>query len=66
MMTQLQALIDAGLDRSRPDEEDGTIDVRCSQCEALVINGTATHERGCPNAQRKRRYYDEEDWDEGE
>lgn len=24
--------------------------VRCSQCEALVINGTPTHERGCPNA----------------
>ena len=24
--------------------------VQCSQCEALVINGTPTHERGCPNA----------------
>ncbi len=23
--------------------------VRCSQCEALVINGYATHETGCPN-----------------
>jgi hypothetical protein len=23
--------------------------VRCSQCEAMVINGLATHERGCPN-----------------
>lgn len=24
--------------------------VSCSQCEALVINGVATHEPGCPNA----------------
>jgi len=23
--------------------------VSCSQCEALVINGMATHETGCPN-----------------
>lgn len=23
--------------------------VRCSQCEALAINGIATHERSCPN-----------------
>lgn len=24
--------------------------VRCSSCDALVIQGTATHETGCPNA----------------
>jgi rRNA maturation endonuclease Nob1 len=23
--------------------------VRCASCEALVINGTPTHERGCPD-----------------
>ena len=23
---------------------------KCSQCEALVINGLACHETGCPNA----------------
>lgn len=23
--------------------------VACSQCEALVINGIPTHERGCPH-----------------
>ena len=23
--------------------------VSCSHCEALVINGVATHESGCPN-----------------
>ena len=27
--------------------------VRCSQCEALVINGIPTHERGCPNTPRE-------------
>jgi len=26
-----------------------TVQVRCSQCEALVINGIAAHETGCPN-----------------
>ena len=36
--------------------------VRCSQCEALVINGVATHERGCPN-QRQARLNFEEDSD---
>jgi hypothetical protein len=24
--------------------------VRCSQCEALCINGVPTHETGCPHA----------------
>lgn len=23
---------------------------KCSQCEAVVINGVPTHESGCPNA----------------
>lgn len=27
--------------------------VACSCCEALVINGMATHETGCPNARRE-------------
>jgi hypothetical protein len=27
-----------------------SIIVRCTGCEALVINGTPTHEHGCPNA----------------
>ena len=29
------------------------LSVACSQCQALVINGTATHERGCRNAMRE-------------
>jgi len=32
--------------------KDGTVRVRCSQCQALCINGTACHERGCPGARR--------------
>lgn len=28
--------------------------VRCSQCEALVINGVACHERRCPNTKGQR------------
>jgi hypothetical protein len=63
-MTRLEQLLDAGFDRSREySEDDGVsidddgceriISVRCSRCEALVINGHATHERGCPNARRR-------------
>lgn len=29
--------------------EEGHVHVGCSQCEALCINSTATHETGCPN-----------------
>lgn len=29
--------------------------VRCSQCNALVINGVATHETGCSNIVRDDR-----------
>lgn len=27
-----------------------TLHIACSQCEALVVNGVPTHERGCSNA----------------
>lgn len=37
-----------GFDKSERDEN-GEWRVRCSQCEALVINGVACHEAGCPN-----------------
>lgn len=37
-----------GFDRSRVTH-DGYVKVSCSQCEALVINGVACHEQGCPN-----------------
>ena len=37
-----------GFDRSHVS--DGSVAVRCSQCEASVIQGVACHETGCPNA----------------
>jgi hypothetical protein len=47
--TALVAEMEAhGFDRSYATGRDG-VRVRCSQCEALVISGVATHETGCPN-----------------
>lgn len=45
----LQKLLAKGFDQTTI-EEDGSALVKCSSCAALVINGTATHETGCPNA----------------
>ena len=38
-----------GFDASRHVPFTSTYRVACSNCEALVINGVAAHERGCPN-----------------
>lgn len=38
-----------GFDLTKYDRSERAYRVRCSQCEALVINGVACHERGCPN-----------------
>lgn len=27
----------------------GHVRIGCSQCQALAVNGVATHEHGCPN-----------------
>lgn len=43
-----------GFDRSTYNRESGTWRVRCSQCEALVINGCPCHESGCPNKRSDR------------
>ena len=48
----LEQLQEDGFDRSWINHEEETVRVCCSQCEALVINGIATHELGCPNKQR--------------
>lgn len=50
------ALHRRGFDNSyRTHDRSGIhIHVRCSQCEALVINGVATHELGCPNIKGAR------------
>jgi hypothetical protein len=34
---------------------DGTVKPGCSQCQALVIQGLACHEIGCPNNKKNRR-----------
>lgn len=47
-----------GFDKAHVIRGTTTVRPRCSQCEALVIQGVACHERGCPNARRAR---DEED-----
>ena len=36
------------------------IRVKCSQCEALCINGIAVHEQRCPNQPREQQ----DDWEE--
>jgi RNA polymerase subunit RPABC4/transcription elongation factor Spt4 len=45
----LEVLRVQGFDHVEP-RKGGYIYVGCSQCEALVINGVACHETGCPNA----------------
>lgn len=51
-LDNLQAL---GFDNSERDDDSGYLRVRCSCCEALVINGTPCHETGCPNQSRECR-----------
>ena len=48
-MSTVQRLRDSGFDQSYPIPFEHRWRVRCSQCEALVINGVATHETGCMN-----------------
>jgi hypothetical protein len=40
-----------GFDKST--REGNRVFVRCSQCEATVINNVACHENGCPNKKRR-------------
>lgn len=51
----LQRLRDAGFDLSAAIPFEKGYRVRCSQCEALVINGIPCHERGCPHTVRIER-----------
>jgi hypothetical protein len=39
-----------GFDKTTYNRKTGHYHVACSQCEAIVINGVACHEKGCPNA----------------
>ena len=45
-----QELRRQGFDLTEYDKETGYYTPKCSQCETLVINGTACHEIGCPNS----------------
>lgn len=58
-MSRLQSLIAAGFDLTKVVPFKRAWRVRCSQCEVLVINGTPTHEHGCPNGARARRELEE-------
>jgi hypothetical protein len=58
-ISRVQQLRDMGFDESRSVPFERAWDVKCSQCEALVINGVATHERGCPNTPRDELAEDE-------
>lgn len=51
-LDQLRA---AGFDRSEHIPFTRTYRVRCSACDALVINGTACHETACPQAMHECR-----------
>jgi hypothetical protein len=49
---RLESLLMDGFDRSHVEYDDDDapfIDVECSQCDALCVNGTPCHETGCPN-----------------
>ena len=39
-----------GFDQTYATRTPGVIRPACSQCQVLVINGTACHETGCPHA----------------
>ena len=56
---RLQDSLVMGFDKSYITEEGG-VRVRCSQCEACVINGLAAHEHGCPNADTTWKDLDED------
>jgi len=51
-LSRVQRLRDAGFDLAYAIPFEHSWKVRCSQCEALVINGIACHETGCPNVRR--------------
>ena len=52
LTARVEALDAEGFDKCYVNEDAETIRLGCSQCEALAINGMATHETGCPNMVR--------------
>jgi len=51
--SRVQSLRDQGFDESYAVPFERGWKVRCSQCEALVINGIPCHEGGCPNQEKE-------------
>lgn len=51
----LQTLRALGFDESSHVPFKKQFRVKCSQCEALCINGMPTHEHGCPHAMHECR-----------
>ena len=51
----LLALQTKGFDTSYLREQGHSVMVDCSQCSALVINGFACHETGCPNHAKREQ-----------
>ena len=54
MSSMLRSVLARGFDRSRQSRDDlgrweRGVDLRCSQCAAVGISGSACHETGCPN-----------------
>lgn len=49
----VSVLIDAGFDGTEYGG-DGSVHVKCTQCEATCVNGVACHEHGCRNQRRTR------------
>lgn len=47
MIRRLKTL---GFDESR--SSDGCVRVKCSQCQAMVVNGMPIHEQGCPHEKK--------------
>lgn len=59
----LERLHGEGFDFSQvytDDDGNEAVSVRCSQCSALVINGVACHETGCPNQRRMLAGWDDD------
>ena len=48
-MSHIDELRRQGFDLSEYDKHIGHWRVRCSQCEAMVINGVPCHEASCPH-----------------
>ena len=59
----IETLEALGFDNSALDEDDGTIQLGCSQCCACSIQRVPCHETGCPNNKPEANDFEEDDND---